>query len=284
MVRTSLWKATTIAWSFAVALLPAVGNAVYLNPSPYLSFSDSPFKGGAFSYFHLEDFEDGALNTPGVWAPVGFALRAGPLTDSVDADDGAVDGSGNGGGSFYSAGNHTLSFVFDGGVLGGLPTHVGLVWTDVGFSSDTINTCAAGQQDCGFGNVSLEAFDPENASLGVIGPFWLGDGDVGGQTAEERYFGVTNASGISRITLTMPGSGDWEIDHLQYGLAVPEPPSIALLAFALLTMVIGRRAMRRVRLTYGLAATPTAALEPRQPIVLRFQRRACCPEPYIVAG
>jgi hypothetical protein len=58
-------------------LLPAAGNAAYLSPSPYLGFSDSPFKGGAFRYFHLEDFEDGALNTRGVWAPVGFALRGG---------------------------------------------------------------------------------------------------------------------------------------------------------------------------------------------------------------
>lgn len=237
MVRMSLWKAATIAWSVAATLLPAAGNTAYLSPSPYLSFSDSPFKDGAFQYFHLEDFEDGALNTLGVWAPVGFVLRGGPLTDSVDADDGAMDGSGKGGASFYSAANHTLSFMFNGGLLGGLPTHVGLVWTDVGFSDDTTNACAAGQQNCGFGNVSFEAFDSGNLSLGVIGPFWLGDGDVGGQTAEERYFGVTNAAGISRISLTIPGSVDWEIDHLQYGRAIHEPPSIAL--FALVLIAIG---------------------------------------------
>lgn len=42
--------------------------AVSIGPSPYLSFADSPFNGGSFSYFHLETFEDHLLNTPGVTA------------------------------------------------------------------------------------------------------------------------------------------------------------------------------------------------------------------------
>jgi hypothetical protein len=41
---------------------------------PYEKFSDSPFASQAFSYFHLEDFESGALAAPGVTASTGVAL------------------------------------------------------------------------------------------------------------------------------------------------------------------------------------------------------------------
>jgi hypothetical protein len=49
--------------------LDAIAGSV--GPSPYLSFSDSPFNGGSFTYFHLETFEDHLLNTPGVTASPG---------------------------------------------------------------------------------------------------------------------------------------------------------------------------------------------------------------------
>jgi hypothetical protein len=52
----------------------------------------------------------------------------------------------------------------------------------------------------------------------------FGDGSVLGQTAEDRFFGAKNASGISKITI-ITNSKDWEIDHLQYGnqKTIPEP-------------------------------------------------------------
>ena len=60
----------------------------------YSSFADSPFFSQSFSYFYLEDFEDGALNTPGVTTHQSWYVK-GPSasTDSVDADDGVVDGA-----------------------------------------------------------------------------------------------------------------------------------------------------------------------------------------------
>ena len=75
--------------AFAVTL-----GASFIGPSVYLSFADSPFKTLGTPVF-VEDFEDGALNTLGVstTTPAIFTL-ASALTDSVDADDGAIDGSG----------------------------------------------------------------------------------------------------------------------------------------------------------------------------------------------
>ena len=40
---------------------PSSSVAGPVGPSPYLSFADSPWTSQTFSYFHLEDFEDGVL-------------------------------------------------------------------------------------------------------------------------------------------------------------------------------------------------------------------------------
>ena len=172
----------------------------YLGPTPYLSFSDSPFKDESFSYFYLEDFEDGFLNTPGVTAS-SEAYVYGPnyMTDSVDGDDGSIDGSGTGGHSFFKEnGAEGITFTFDEGILGSLPTDVGLVWTD------------------GAGDTSFEAFDNDNVSLGVFGPFAIADGSIYGTTAEDRFFGISWPGGISSIHISNTVRGI-EIDHLQYG-------------------------------------------------------------------
>lgn len=196
---------------------------IYLTPTPYQSFNDSPFQGGNYSYFYLEDFEDGSLNTPGVAASAGKALPARPansLTDSVDSDDRSIDGSGSDGYSWYSENNSTLRFTFNAGVLGALPTNVGIVWSDVGFADDSF----------GFGQVNFEAFDALGASLGIFGPTAVGDGLVNGQTPEDRFFGLFHAGGISAIQISMLDSSDWEVDHLQYGRvstqSVPEAGTV----------------------------------------------------------
>src|SRR5262245_41740068 len=110
-----------------------MASSVFFGPSPYLSFADSPFNHtNRFSYFYLEDFEDGQLNTPGVTASSGWQVLAqGPLTDSVDGDDGDIDGSGTGGHSFFSnLSSTTLTVTFHPENLGGhLPTHAGIVCT-----------------------------------------------------------------------------------------------------------------------------------------------------------
>src|SRR5437764_4303466 len=92
----------------------------FIGPTPYLSKNDSPFltsinAGTTF----LETFESGALATPGVTVSAGSVIGPGGLTDSVDADDGAIDGSGTNGHSFFSgAGSTGITFTFDANVLG----------------------------------------------------------------------------------------------------------------------------------------------------------------------
>lgn len=196
--------------------------ASIIGPSSYTSSADSPFFNAGLATFSLEDFEDGLLNTPGVSASAGTPLAFGALRDSVDADDAVIDGSGSAGTSWYSNGLRSVSFTFDESVLGALPTHAGIVWTDVGFT-DTL-FC--------IGDVVFEAFDQNGISLGSIGPVTLGDGQADGGSAEDRFFGAVNLGGISSITLSMPQSGDWEMDHLQFG-SVPSPGAVALLVAAM---------------------------------------------------
>ena len=213
--------------------LSAVAAAV--GPTPCLGLADSPFSAQSFEYFHVETLQDGVLNVPGVTVGSNVeVLTSGATIDSVDADDGLTDGLGNSGGSFYLV-SGVFRADFDPAMLGALPTHAGLVWTDVGFSELTI----------GSGNVEFEAYDENLVSFGTIGPFTLGDGAFSGQTAEDRFFGWVHAGGIRRIELRT-GSTDWEADHLQYGRVstVPEPGTSALLMMGCLGLLLRGRCGR----------------------------------------
>ena len=85
----------------------------------YLQFNDSPYANIDFSagYFYLEDFEDGVLEYPGASANRGdFAtISFGPLShDSVDADDGLIDGNSLDGESwFYRSSRTGVTWTFD---------------------------------------------------------------------------------------------------------------------------------------------------------------------------
>ena len=173
-----------------------------LDPTPYLSKADSPFTDLSFSsYFHLEDWEDDALNTPGVTTPstqLGSDFGESRI-DSVDGDDGAVDGVCAGGcNTLWDAG--PVTFTFDGDALGGLPTHVGAVWTDGPAGTSAI----------------LEAFDDADVSLGTSMDTGNADADNTGGVAEDRFLGVVHAAGVKRVVIRS-ASGAIEVDHLQYG-------------------------------------------------------------------
>jgi uncharacterized repeat protein (TIGR01451 family) len=175
----------------------------FLGPTPYLCKGDSPFIADINAgKVYLEDFECGVLTVPGVTPSTGSVIPPGfiGLIDSVDCDDGSIDGSGLNGHSFFSgSGSAGITFTFNATTLGSFPTEAGIAWTDGG------------------GTTTFEAFDAVGASLGMIGPVSIADGSNSGTTAEDRFFGVINSGGISAIKISNT-SGGIEVDHLQYGL------------------------------------------------------------------
>ena len=181
--------------------------AALYGPTPYLSFANSPFNGLSFASFSLEDFEDGVLNVPGVTASAGSVIPPGfePYIDSVDADDGTIDGSGLDGHSLYNpSGSAGIAFTF----TDTLPTHAGIVWTD------------------GAGTITFEAWDAGGVSLGTLTGTHGVSGSWAGQTDSDRFYGASDMGGISRIHI-MNSSAGIEVDHLQYGV-VPVPGAVLL--------------------------------------------------------
>jgi len=189
----------------ALLLLSAAAHGQFVGPLPYVQASDTPLD--TSGNFQLETFEDSLLDTLGVTSVGGASIGAPSfITDSVDADDGALDGKGLAGHSYFANGATGIRFNFDAAALGGLPTQAGVVWTD----GSTVNT------------VTFEAFGASGASLGTIVAPNVGDNAFEGGTAEDRFFGVTHAGGLSAIFIKCTpaagaaGSGI-EVDHLQYG-------------------------------------------------------------------
>lgn len=143
-------------------------------------------------------------------------VNPGNYTDSVDGDDGSIDGSGLAGHSWYAypaTGGVTFTFA--------LPvTAAGIVWTD------------------GLGDTTFEAFGAGNVSLGTIGPVAIADGTFEGTTVDDYFFGVQDMSGIYAIKLSNTGTGGIEVDHVQFGIAsVPEPSTMLLLGAGLVALV-----------------------------------------------
>ena len=215
--------ASMVPTTHAALLGPLGGSGL---TSEYAQFSDSPFSGLSLEYFHLEDFEDHLFNVPGVSGSPGGVTSVvfGPsIHDSVDLDDGVLDGSGlNGDDYFAASGSGGIRFTFDAVVLGALPTHAGIVWTD------------------GAGTTSFEAFDHNGISLGTIGPVTIADAVVNGTTTDDRFFGVIEFGGISAIEISNT-IGGIEVDHLQYGNLIPIPTGIWLLGSGLAALAATRR-------------------------------------------
>ncbi len=228
---------TVLSTVFTLSILVTSSlSAAVLGPTHYTQVSDSPFSGLSFDYFYLEDFEDHLLNTPGVSAnSVGGLVTStsfsGSIIDSVDADDGSVNGVCSNCDSYFASGSTGITFTFDANVLGMLPTHVGIVWTD------------------GDGTTFFEAFDQADTSLGSVGPVTIATSGYYGQIDEDSFFGATNTAGISSIFISN-SSGGIEVDHLQYGYltadnggmtTVPVPAPLALLGLGLLGLSFSRK-------------------------------------------
>lgn len=179
--------------------LPSLRAATFFGPTPYLSAADIPaglYVSGKPTV--LEDFEDGKLD-PSIKASAGQVVPPGAegLIDSVDADDGVIDGSGLKGHSWFTEQAAVgIKFTFPPGTIA-----AGVVWTD------------------GYDPVTFEAFGPGNVSLGKIGPVGgFSDNVFNGTTAEDRFFGVRDAGGIESIFISCQAGG-MELDHVQYEVA-----------------------------------------------------------------
>lgn len=222
--------ATLIVMSLAsTSFAGDIGNFIF-DDVAYLDASDSPFDlFDPENEFFLEDFEDGLLNAPGLSGFGGEIRLPSAWTDSVDADDGEVDGFGTGGHNYWAffgiGGDGPVArFEFNEEVLGALPTSAGLVWTDGNFFATTI----------------FEAFGPKGESLGFT-VLNLGDNSHTGETGEDRFIGIIFAGGISAIEIRAD-LGRIEVDHVQYGDLVPAPGVYCLLGLAGLA---SRRSRRR---------------------------------------
>ncbi len=228
MKATVIMGITLLASCLMAGQSAYAGSATFIfDPdTPYLSIDDSPFAGA--SDFVLENFEDGLLNAPGIVGFGGEIRFPSSFTDSVDEDDGIIDGFGIDGHDYWAFFGEGISgplarFEFDPAVLGGLPRSVGLVWTDGNFDAITF----------------FEAFGPNGESLGIM-HFVLGDDGHRGGTDEDRFFGVTFENGISAIEISAT-LGRIEIDHVQYASIIPLPAPLALGLVGLAGVVVVRR-------------------------------------------
>lgn len=199
----------------------------FLGPIPYRSAADSPFNlSGLGTTFFLEDFEDFEANAPGLSTYLGTGI-----SNSVDADDGHIDGFG-----LMGVSAHTLRIVdtgttsigisqldFDKNVLGFLPTAVGMVIT------------SARERFPGALHTWLIVRDSEGQVLTEIDTTAIQS--TGHDASDDFFIGIASSVGIAGLdfgvnVLTVPfpgGSPTVWFDHIQYGLLVPEPNSIVIL-------------------------------------------------------
>jgi len=229
----------------ALATAPSFATSILWDPLPYLSEVDSPFYQGILDgSIYLEDFEDQALNTPFVREPTnapyfGFTYRqliptiSNGTVRSVDSDDGTIDFNGALGDTWITtidsfggqiAGRASFEFLPNGDGL--YPRFVGIVITA---ADDVDRDVELGFFDENNVNVSNDSeYDPKDWE-----PFPL----MAGDTRAHRFVGFYHEDGIHRLSL----SNVWQLDHLQYGYAIPEPSAALLIMTALLPFLRRRR-------------------------------------------
>ena len=181
------------------------GPTTTFGPAPYLQVGDTP--GGFFDDEcddspHFEDFEDGVLD-PFLSIDNGEVLGPGALTDSVDGDDGTIDGLGDEGSSWYSGDDNTsVTITFANPV-----TAAGLVFTDGDFATT---------------NVRFAALASDGNLLTEIGAGDLTDQSYYGTTEEDRFFGVTSSQGIASLHISIDAGAGIEVDHIQWQTCTSE--------------------------------------------------------------
>ncbi len=173
------------------------------DPTPYLSVEDLP--DDFCEECQLEDFEDaqiddflsfdcGEILLPNIEDP---RIPGVQITDSVDGDDGEIDGSGNGGHSYFCVDPSTSVRVNFANPVAA----AGAVWTD---------------GDRGVA-IQIEAFDIDGNLLAASEPVAVADTSFFGETEEDRFLGIQSELGISAIQISTIGQGAGiEIDHVTW--------------------------------------------------------------------
>lgn len=187
-----------------IALGAAAGITQSTGPTAYRQFSDSLFGCVQFASFALEDFEDHLLDTPGIAADAGYVTSDvfPAARDSVDLDDGDLNESSLSadgtylGDSWYTV--VTTNFTFDPKVIGGYPTHAGLVLTDATFAPATVTAYDA--QGEPIASLVYDFPDPGESSC-----------------ADDWFYGFFSSTGIARLEVAV--AGEIELDHVQYGFS-----------------------------------------------------------------
>jgi hypothetical protein len=217
MSHTRFIIKSILATSVLCAATASMAQATFFGPTAYRSAADIPagFYGSG-GLLQLENFEDGNLHASlqGSGGTIIINTFQG-IRDSVDSDDGVIDGTcgpqtAGMCASWFGSSSQTFSYV----AAGALPTAFGLVWTD------------------GFGSITFSALGASGQSLGSFSFTGIPDAVTTGTTAEDRFFGVQFAEGIRSISISSGRS--IEVDHVQYGqmgqmvTAVPEPETYAM--------------------------------------------------------
>jgi hypothetical protein len=147
----------------------------------------------------LEDFEDGIAN-PESFTITGPQLQIVPSThpnvDSVDGDDGKIDGSGKNARAAWTdanAGDQEITLVKSAPAVGGVLTDGLGRWIVLAYDDSGILVGRSRE---------VELFAPH-----------------GGETEEDTFIGFHHAPGIKRLILrkTVPGTSGLETDHIQFG-------------------------------------------------------------------
>ena len=234
-----MFKKYTFAVLAVVCVVAAhAQSATIIGPSPYLAMADAPAEfttAGGGMPFMIQDFEDPSSGAFEMGFSIDVGQRIGPLftsgdgvpvTDSVDADDSAIDGDGTMGGSWFAP-TRQLTITFDEPAKA-----AGFVFTDA---------------DPNAQNITVTAFDDAGGVLvsETYEATFLDDVFTG-TTQEDRFFGVVpmaEGEAISRITVSIDTGSGIEIDHVQFFKQVPEPAA----GLMLLTSLIGLTSLRRRR-------------------------------------
>ena len=190
-------------------------------PFPYLGPFSSPFSQFIIDseYYFLEDFEDGSFNQPGITVNTGEVISDLQDADSVDADDGLVDGVGRGHSYLTSSGEQrsgidSVLFTFDEQVLQSLPNYF-VVVTD--FTCEQIGSSYNA-------NISFEAYGKDGFPIISTDAINFGDRNNSGETSADRFWGIYSIDGVKAIKIKYhdpeicSGFKSLELDHIQYGL------------------------------------------------------------------